>query len=65
MWILDSLAEVQLKKPFLILWLTLGAASLLLANFFTHTALYHPATYALTAVSIYVLWQKNKSLLKD
>ncbi len=63
MWILDSLAEVQLKKPFLILWLTLGAAFLLLANFFSLNALYHPATYTLTVVSIYVLWQKNKSLL--
>lgn len=63
MWILDSLAEVQLKKPFLILWLTLGAAFLLLANFFARNPLYHPFTYALTAVSIWVLWQKNKALL--
>ena len=63
MWILDSLAEVQLKKPFLILWLTLGAAFLLLANFFSRNPVYHPLTYALTAVSIWVLWQKNKALL--
>ena len=63
MWILDSLAEVQLKKPFLILWLTLGAAFLLLANFFSQNPLYHPLTYALTGVSIWVLWQKDKALL--
>lgn len=63
MWILDSLAEVQIKKPFMILWLTLGAAFLLLANFFSRNALYHPLTYALTAVSIWVLWQKNKAPL--
>ncbi|MCI0414249.1 hypothetical protein L0222_15830 [bacterium] len=63
MWILDSLAEVKIKKPFMILWLTLGAAFLLLANFFSRNALYHPLTYALTAVSIWVLWQKNKAPL--
>src|SRR5687768_15560617 len=63
MWILDSLAEVQIKKPFLILWLTLGAAFLLLANFFSQNALYHPLTYALVAVSIWALWQNRKTML--
>ena len=63
MWILDSLMEVQLKKPFLVLWTTLGATFLLLAAFFSRNPIYHPATYSVLAVIVWLLWQKERALL--
>ena len=62
MWILDSLTEVQLKKPFLALWTTLGAAFLLLALFFSRNPIHHPVTYSLLAVIAWLLWQKERTL---
>src|SRR5688572_17189667 len=63
MWILDSLSNLQLRKPFFVLWITLGAAFLLLANFFSINALYHPATYSLLTVGLWLIWQQERSLL--
>jgi hypothetical protein len=61
-WILDSLAEIDLKKPFVILWVTLGAAFLLLARFFAVNAIYHPVTYSLLALVVWFLWHRNRTL---
>src|SRR5688572_29630803 len=63
MWILDSLSEVQLKKPFLFLWIPLGAAFLLLAIFFSQNPLYHSATYSTVALATWLCWQKERTLL--
>ena len=62
MWIIDSLTDVQLKKPFLVLWTTLGAAFLLLATFFSRNPIYHPATYSLLAVLVWLVWQKERTI---
>jgi hypothetical protein len=62
MWILDSLADVQMKKPFLILWISLGAAFLLLANLFSLNPVHHPATYSILALAVWLSWQKQKRL---
>ncbi len=61
MWILDSLSEVHLRKPFLVLWITLGAVFLLLATFFSRNGLYHPATFSALAVCVWLLWQKERT----
>jgi hypothetical protein len=62
MWILDSLSEVPVKKPFMILWATLGAASLLLSYFFAINALYHPVTFSLMAAAAFYLWKKERTV---
>jgi hypothetical protein len=62
MWILDSISDVELKKPFLILWVTLGAAFLLLTRFLVENPLYHPITYALLGITVYLIWAKRKNL---
>ena len=62
MWILDSLSQVELKKPFIILWIALGAVFLLLAHFFAANPLYNPATYCVLATVVWALWQKERSI---
>lgn len=54
MWILESLGQIPLKRMFLLLSTALGAAFLLLAQFFSVRALLHPLTYALLALLLYL-----------
>ena len=61
MWILDSLSNVQLKRPFFLLWISLGAVYLLLATFFYRNALY-PATYSIVTLCVWLLWQRQRSV---
>jgi hypothetical protein len=63
MWILDSLTDVPIKKPFFLLWTAPGAASLLLAYFFSQNQLYHPLIVAVFAAVCFYLWQTRKTAL--
>lgn len=54
MWILEALSRVPLKRLFLLLSATLGAAFLLLAQLFSIRALTHPLTYTLLAMLLYL-----------
>jgi hypothetical protein len=63
MWILDSLSEVPVKKPFLILWIATGAASLLLSYLFALNGLFHPVTFTLIAAASFFVWKKEKTIL--
>jgi len=62
MWILEALAEVPFKKPFFVMWITLGAASLLLSYFLATIPIFHPVIFLIIAAVCVYLWQ-TKSLL--
>lgn len=47
----------------MILWASLGAAFLLLATFFSQNALHHPATYTVLALAVWILWQKERTVV--
>lgn len=64
MWILDALSRVPLKKLFLLLSTSLGAAFLLLAHPFSIGALTHPLTYALLATVLYLAHRAGTPLWK-
>jgi|GEM_PF-3932280 len=64
MWVLDSLNDVPVRKAFLILWTALGAASLLLAHFFSSNALYNPLTFTAVSACAFSLWQPRKTVLR-
>jgi hypothetical protein len=63
MWVLEAVHEVPIRKPFLVLLITLGAAFLLLAKFFGLNPVYQPAIYAVVALDLYLL-ERQKSLLR-
>ena len=64
MWMLESFGQIPLKKPFLIFSVTLGAAFLLLAHFFSLNPLSQPALYALIAADVCIAWNRRQRLVR-
>lgn len=64
MWIVDSMARVPLKKLYLSLVATLGAAFLLLVFFFQLNPLLQPVIYMLIALSVCFVQRKDIRILR-
>jgi hypothetical protein len=63
MWMIEALAEVPFKKPFFVMWSTLGAASLLLSYLLGADPLVHRFIFmAFACVSLY-LWHTGNFIL--
>src|SRR5215831_2527131 len=63
MWVLEAIHEMPVRKPFLVLLITLGAGFLLLAKFLGLNPVYQPAIYAVIALDLYLL-ERQKSVLR-
>ncbi|HSE42512.1 MAG TPA: hypothetical protein VLH08_17225, partial [Acidobacteriota bacterium] len=62
MWILDALDEIPLKKPLLAWAGILAAAFLLLSRIPGQIPLFHPITFTLVSLTLYLLNQRKSSL---
>jgi len=64
MWVLDAISEYELRKPLLILGLTLGAGFLLLAYFFSVNPLAEPLIYVLVALDLSLMQTQKRHPLR-